>query len=149
MTAMAEKTKKGKIVWRVKYLVAKRRVRLTFRTRDEARRWIEEHGDIATTEGQIFWMAWRAITSKERHELMDSLVLMRIHRATHPKSNMVEAVKDHIARENAIRSSIPMQEAVDRYLASKLNNKRKGSVSNGINLRRFWDAGRDIFRGGR
>ncbi len=51
MTPIREKTKSGKIIWRVKYRVEKRRVRKTFRTREEARDWIDENADIAETEG--------------------------------------------------------------------------------------------------
>ena len=131
MKPTAEKTKGGKIVWRVNYTVAKRRVRQSFRTREEARDWIIENSDIATTEGQIFWMAWRSMTGKERHEVMDALALMRNHRATHPKSNIVEAVKAHIARENAIRSSILLSDAVTGFMASKAGQKRKGSIGEG------------------
>jgi integrase len=131
MTPILEKTKNGKIAWRVSYTVAKRRVRRTFRTREEAREWIDENSDIATTEGRIFWQAWRGITPIERHELMDSLVLMRSHRISHPKSNMVNAVKILIAKEEAIQTSLLLSDAVERYLATKLNNKRKGSVSQG------------------
>jgi integrase len=131
MKPCAEKTPSGKTVWRINYRVDKRRVRKTFHSRDEARDWIADNYGIAESEGRLFWQAWRNITPAERHELMDSLVLMREHRKTHAKSSIVVAVKTHISREESIKTSLLLRDAVDRYLASKLNSKRKGSVSGG------------------
>jgi hypothetical protein len=56
MKPTPERTKSGKIVWRVKFLVAKRRVRKTFLTRERAREWIAENADIAKLkDGRSGW----------------------------------------------------------------------------------------------
>jgi integrase len=131
MTPIRERTKSGKIIWRVKYRVEKRRVRKTFRTREEARDWIDENADIAETEGRTFWMAWRALTSTERHELMDALVIMRQTRLIDPKANLVDAANADHDRRTAKKKSILLKDAYPLFLKSTQNRKRKGSVSAG------------------
>jgi hypothetical protein len=131
MTPTAEKTKYGKIVWRVNYTVANRRVRKSFRSRESARAWIEENSDIATTEGRIFWQAWRGITAAERHELMDSLVIVRELRETEPNATLVEAAKKYRDQRIAVKKSIPFEKAIQGFLNSKCNQSRKGKLSDG------------------
>jgi hypothetical protein len=84
---------------------------------------------IAVDEGRIFWEAWHGISNAERHELMDALVLVREGRIDHPQATLVIAVKEYLGRLNAVKTSVPLHEAVEGFLASKGEQKRKGSVS--------------------
>src|SRR5260221_2824286 len=77
MKALPETNHAGRTIWRVQYFVAKRRIRKTFHSKEEADAWIACNRSIAVDEGRIFWEAWHGISNAERHELMDALILMR------------------------------------------------------------------------
>jgi len=79
-----EKDSRGRLIWRVSYDVASRRIRKTFHSKEKANEWIAYNVEIAIEEGRIFWEAWHGISSIERHELMDALALMREGRMDHP-----------------------------------------------------------------
>jgi hypothetical protein len=131
MKAYREKDSRGRPIWRVKYSVARRRVRKTFHSLEDANEWIVNNRTIAIDEGRIFWETWNGIEPKERHEILDALSLLREFRAKHPTSNMtmVNSVRNEITKVEAIETSITLHAAIDLFLESKLNNKRKGSVS--------------------
>ena len=133
MKAVPEKDDAGRTIWRVKFSVAQRRVRKTFHSEDDANTWIANNRTIAVDEGRIFWEAWNAIDPRERHEVMDALRLMREFRVKHPASKLtlVESARKQIAKAEAIEKSLTFQAAVDRFLETKVNRKRKGSVSEG------------------
>ncbi len=131
MTPIRERTKSGETIWRVKYRVEKRRVRKTFRTREEARDWIDENANIAEDEGRTFWLLWRALTSRERHEMMDAIAIVRETRLIDPMANLVDAAKADQERRTAKKKSILLQVAYPLFLKSTQNRKRKGSVSAG------------------
>jgi len=133
MKASPEKDHAGRPIWRVLHKVAGRRVRQTFHTLEDANAWIVSNRTIAVDEGRIFWEAWYGIDSIERHEVLDALTLMRAHRIKQPESKLtlVESARKQIALVEAIEESLTFKTAVDRFLESKIKNKRKGSVSAG------------------
>ena len=76
MKALPEANHAGRTIWRVNYRVARRRIRKTFHSKEEADAWIACNRTIAVDEGRIFWEAWHGISNDERHELMDALALL-------------------------------------------------------------------------
>ncbi|MCE0498685.1 MAG: hypothetical protein LV481_12135, partial [Methylacidiphilales bacterium] len=131
MKATPEMDHAGRTIWRVKYKVAQRRVRKTFASLEAANTWIADNRTIAVDEGRIFWEAWNGIVPTERHDVLDALSLMRAFRAKHPenKLTLVESARKQIAQAEAVEKSLTFHAAVDRYLETKVNRKRKGSVS--------------------
>jgi len=131
MKAFPETNHAGRTIWRVQYSVARRRIRKTFHSKEEADAWIACNRGIAVDEGRIFWEAWHGISNAERHELMDALALMRAGRIDHPQATLVIAVKEYLGRLNAVKTSVTLDEAVESFLASKGKQSRKGALSEG------------------
>lgn len=115
MKAYLEKDNAGRPIWRVKYFVAKRRIRKTFHSLEDANAWIDSNKEIATEKRRIFWEAWYGINSKERHDLLDALSLIWAHWAKHPQSKltMMGAARNQITLVDSIETSVTLQEAID------------------------------------
>lgn len=131
MTPYSERTKAGKLVWRIAYYVAGRRVRKSFRSLESAERWMRKHRNTADLEGRRFANQWLRITNKEKHEVVDSLKLIRKLRETDPKASLIDAATAYCARRAAILKSINLRDAIDGFLASKGKTSRKGKLSEG------------------
>ena len=133
MTPYQEKTISGDMVWRVAYYVNGRRVRRTFESKTHAEDWARIHRGIGDREGRKFLQLWLSITPKEQHETLDTLSLMRAHRKKLPQSSLtlVQAAAAQITVAEEVQASLLLAEAVDNYIKTKKNNKRKGSVSQG------------------